>query len=392
MHASLVRQKRWSTVRVRLHMCPFVCAQGALLSSANLANARLSFASCVGADLCGANLQGAELVAADLTDARLARANLRASDLTSARLVCADMEEADATGASLRGANMCNAVLTRACFNEANLHAADLRGAQMQRAHFARADLSAACMQPFCEPKPLPTTEPLPTSSAAMTGAANLRLSDHPGTATWHETAQLVRGSRVETTSNVNATLAAFAQIGNAAQQAAAAELRRPFASMPCNRGAPESAYVDPVANPVVRGLLGRMNDPNDPAVREGLYRLVRNKDGILTRDDVRRALAELVHTLGLPLTAMDLDAVIRALDANHDGKRDYLELLMKHRVQTAAAQLYSTRGTSGSPHVEPLLLEPHVRLANQTQSAWADKPNVTQVRQWQPPVWRPVP
>jgi hypothetical protein len=297
------------------------------------------------------------------------------------------MEEADATGASLRGANMCNAVLTRACFNEANLHAADLRGAQMQRAHFARADLSAACMQPFCEP-------PLPTSSTAMTGAANLRLSDHPGTATWHETAQLVRGSRVETTSDVNAMLAAFAQIGNAAQQAAAAEFRRPLASMPCDHGAPESAYVDPVASPVVRGLLDRMNDPNDPAVREGLDRLVRNKNGILTRDDVRHALAELVCTLGLPLTAMDLDAVIRALDANHDGKRDYLELLMKHRVETAAAQLYSTRGTSGSPHVEPYLLEPHVRLANQTLSAWADRPNVTQVRQsrWQPPVWRPVP
>ena len=99
--------------------------------------------------------------------------------------------------------------------------------------------------------------------------------------------------------------------------------------------------------DPVLRRLLDRINDPT---VKEALDRLVaelrtrhstvyemlnrmdKNKDGSLSRDEIRRGLAE----MGVRLTATELDSVMRVFDWDHNGRVDYIEfhtVLTKHRV-----------------------------------------------------------
>jgi Ca2+-binding EF-hand superfamily protein len=101
----------------------------------------------------------------------------------------------------------------------------------------------------------------------------------------------------------------------------------------------------------------------NDPAVREALDRLVvelrtnhstvyemlnrmdRNKDGILSRDEIRRGLAE----MGVQLTATELDSVMRAFDKDHNGKIDWFEfytVLTQHAAPCRAVGFPSSATT----------------------------------------------
>jgi hypothetical protein len=132
------------------------------------------------------------------------------------------------------------------------------------------------------------------------------------------------------------------------------AQLRADFLQLRSSQAITNAWDVDPA----VRRLLDRMNDPavcealdrliselrtKHSTVYEMLNRMDRNKDGILSRDEIRRGLAE----MGVRLTATELDSVMRAFDKDHNGKIDYLEfytVLTKRRVETAANQTDVTR------------------------------------------------
>ena len=113
--------------------------------------------------------------------------------------------------------------------------------------------------------------------------------------------------------------------------------------------------------DPVVRTLLDRINDP---VVREALDRLVielqakhstvyemlnrmdTNKDGVLSRDEIYLGL----RGMDVPLTAVELDSVMRAFDKDHNNMVDYLELytvLTKHRVERMTAKMSTLASVS---------------------------------------------
>jgi uncharacterized protein YjbI with pentapeptide repeats len=107
-------------------------AEGADLSGARLADAKMA----------GIDLTRAQLRATDLSGARLALALLSGANMTSARL-----DGADLSNASLFGANLLLASLLGADLSGAKLQLADLTSAVLQGANLARAGLEGARLQ-----------------------------------------------------------------------------------------------------------------------------------------------------------------------------------------------------------------------------------------------------
>ena len=106
--------------------------------------------------------------------------------------------------------------------------------------------------------------------------------------------------------------------------------------------------------DPVVGRPEPLLDCTNDLAVREALDRLVvelrtkhstvyellnrlgRNRDGLLSREEMRLGIAQLV----VRLSTTELDSVMRAFDEDGSGKVDYVELytvLSRHRVEAAS-------------------------------------------------------
>jgi hypothetical protein len=114
-----------------------LCAEAAVRSGANLADADLTGANLTRANLAGANLTGANLTRANLTRANLAGANLADADLTRADLTGANLAGAYLMGADLTRADLAGANLTDANLTDANLTDANLTGAYLAGANLA---------------------------------------------------------------------------------------------------------------------------------------------------------------------------------------------------------------------------------------------------------------
>ena len=95
----------------------------AILTGANLREAKLSHADLRWADMRDANLSRADLIETDMRLANLRGANLSDADLSGANLWRANLHGADLSSANLAGANLNGANL-----READLSGADLRG------------------------------------------------------------------------------------------------------------------------------------------------------------------------------------------------------------------------------------------------------------------------
>ena len=93
-------------------------------------------AECHGAILVSADLADANLRRADLTDADLAGADLRGADLHAADLKGADLRSADLTGADMR-----SAIFDDANFRYANLTEVNMRGAKGREGQLSTARL-----------------------------------------------------------------------------------------------------------------------------------------------------------------------------------------------------------------------------------------------------------
>ena len=115
------------------------------------------------------------------------------------------------------------------------------------------------------------------------------------------------------------------------------------------------SAAVAPVhwdVDPMVQRIMDRVHDPvvhecldrlvaelrsRHGTVHEMLRRLDRNRDGQLSRDELRQGLFE----MGVQLSMSELDSVMRAFDRDHSGSIDYLEfytVLTKHRARPSSS------------------------------------------------------
>jgi hypothetical protein len=101
---------------------------------------------------------------------------------------------------------------------------------------------------------------------------------------------------------------------------------------------------LDRISDPAVREALDRLVgelSTKHSTVYELLNRMDRNKDGVLSRDEIRRGLAG----MGVRLTTWELDSVMRTFDKDRNGKVDYVEfytVLTNHRgnyFQVAAAR-----------------------------------------------------
>ena len=95
---------------------------------------------------------------------------------------------------------------------------------------------------------------------------------------------------------------------------------------------------LDRMAEPVVRealDLLAAELCAKHNAVRAMLNRMDRNKDGILSRDEICCGLAEMVQ-----LSQPELDSAMRAFDKDRNGTIDSLEfytVLTKHRGESSS-------------------------------------------------------
>lgn len=133
----------------------------AVLSSAILTKADLSFANFESADLTRAsmllaNLSGARLWGADLSLARLVRAKMDGADFFGANLFGADLEELRLRDAKFTGAKFESANVTRcdmefmelpgATFSGANMQGALLTGSFIPKGNFVGANLSGAAL------------------------------------------------------------------------------------------------------------------------------------------------------------------------------------------------------------------------------------------------------
>lgn len=133
----------------------FICLsqanlQGAVLSQgqfagadfvyAQLQDADLREANCIGANFLAANLQRANLSRAMLCGSLLSVTDLSGAQFVDATLAGADLRSANLTGANLRGANLQGANLTAANLTGANLEGADLEGATLTGAILPQAD------------------------------------------------------------------------------------------------------------------------------------------------------------------------------------------------------------------------------------------------------------
>ncbi len=129
---------------------------GCALEFANLAKARLANADLSGAGLSGANLSEAILSGANLDQARMARALLTGADLSHATMFDVNLSEANLHQATLSNARIINADLSGADLSAttaggvqlygSNLRQANLDGAQLSNAELERADLTGATL------------------------------------------------------------------------------------------------------------------------------------------------------------------------------------------------------------------------------------------------------
>ncbi|MEL7408657.1 MAG: pentapeptide repeat-containing protein, partial [Cyanobacteria bacterium J06558_2] len=117
----------------------------AVLTGANLSNARLTGVNLAGSDLRNANLRKVDLSNVNLTGANLAGADLSRANLTGANLADADLSGANLYGVTASQANFTNAsmVNTKAhwgYFDEANFYRANLQQANFNRSNLKDAD------------------------------------------------------------------------------------------------------------------------------------------------------------------------------------------------------------------------------------------------------------
>jgi uncharacterized protein YjbI with pentapeptide repeats len=148
-------------VKVRFHHANLkgACLEEAVLTAAELIDARLTSASFRGADLTqaviraesleGANFSGARLEKADLTGGKLCQADFTGANFLEAVLVRCDMEEMELPGADFRSANLSSALLTGsrmpgASFANACLRHTGLADIQWEGAILCHADLRGA--------------------------------------------------------------------------------------------------------------------------------------------------------------------------------------------------------------------------------------------------------
>jgi uncharacterized protein YjbI with pentapeptide repeats len=139
--------------RAQLNRAVFTCLKA---EEANFAHADLSFVRAWRALLKGANLAGAVLDDADLSESVLVDADLTGASLQGVDLAGAQLSKAKIKGADFRGANLARALLAGlrlgeasfggACFTAARLNKADLEYIDLPGADFAGADLHGALL------------------------------------------------------------------------------------------------------------------------------------------------------------------------------------------------------------------------------------------------------
>ena len=91
------------------------------------------------------------------------------------------------------------------------------------------------------------------------------------------------------------------------------------------------AGLTDPVVREALQPLIGELRKQH-ASVYEMLKRMDRNKDGILSRDELCDGLSEMCVTL----TPAQLDSVMRAFDKDGNGNVSYHEfyaVLTKHRA-----------------------------------------------------------